>query len=123
MQRGTKALDDMRKSIFDQSALAIATNPALISKIFTIKTPREIEMILTHLQIDIDTPSSVAIKRYIEDYGDDYLTSPAPTHTSSMDGLPMTYFSLGLEHWQKDSNKTATNMLHICGNKRTFFIK
>ena len=74
MQRGTKALDDMRKSIFDQSVLAIATNPALISEILTIKTPREIELILTHLNIDIDTPSSTAIKKYIIDYGDDYLT-------------------------------------------------
>ena len=51
MQRGTKALDDMRKSIFDQSVLAIATNLALISEIFTIKKPREIELILTHLNI------------------------------------------------------------------------
>ena len=66
MQRGTKALDEMRKSIFDQSTRAIATNPALISEIFTIKTPREIEMLLTHLQINIDKPSNVAIKRYID---------------------------------------------------------
>ena len=86
----------MRKSIFDQPVLAIATNPALISEIFTIKTPREIELILSHLNIDIGTPSSTAIKRYIMDYGDEYLTSPAPTHASSMDGLPMTYFSPGI---------------------------
>ena len=55
VQRGTKALDEMRKSIFDQSTRAIATNPALISEIFTTITPREIELILTQLNIDIDT--------------------------------------------------------------------
>ena len=71
IQRGTKALDEMRKSIFDQSTRAIATNPALISEIFTINTPREIELLLTHLQIDIDLPSNIAIKRvsrYIHTY-------------------------------------------------------
>ena len=90
VQRGTKALDEMRKSIFDQSTRAIATNPAFISEIFTIKIPREIELILTQLNIDIDTPTSGPIKKYIEDYGDAYLTSPAPQHISTMDGLSMT---------------------------------
>ena len=91
MQRGTKALDDMRKSIYQQSSPAIAAKPALISEIFTIKTPREIEMILSQLQIDIDTPASASIKKYIVDYGDEYsITSAALT----LDNLPLKYFAL-----------------------------
>ena len=93
IQRGTKALDDMRKSIYDQSSPAIAANPTLVSEIFTIKTPREIEMILTQLQIDIDTSASACIKKYVIEYGDEYLSSPAISHASSMDGLSLTYFS------------------------------
>ena len=96
MQRGTKALDDMRKSIYDQSSPAIAANPTLVSEIFTIKTPRDIEMILTQLQIDIDTPASASITKYIIEYGDDYLSSSAISNASSMDGLPLTYFSPGI---------------------------
>ena len=101
LSRGTKALDAMRKSIYDQSSPAISANPDLISEIFLSKTPREIEMILTQLQIDIDTLASACIKKYIIEYGDDYLISPAPTHASSMDGLPMTYFSPGIRAMAK----------------------
>ena len=93
IQRGTKALDDMRKSIYDQSSPAIAANPTLVSEIFLIRTPREIEMILTQFNIDIDDPLNVPIKRYIEDYGDAYLASPAISPALSLDGLSLTYFS------------------------------
>ena len=117
VQRGTKALDDMRKSIFAQSTRAIATNPALISEIFTINTPREIELLLTHLQIDIDLPANTAIKKYIIDYGDDYLTSPVPTHASSLDGLSMTYFSPGVRAlamgFQLDSDQYVIGLTTI----------
>ena len=50
-------------------------------------------MILTHLQIDIDTPSSVAIKKYIIEYGDDYSISPATSAALILDNLPLTYFA------------------------------
>ena len=93
IQRGTKALDDMRKSIYDQSSPAIAANPTLVSEIFLIRTPREIEMILTQLNIDVDAPLSVPIKRYIEDYGDSYLASPASSPAFTLDNLPLTYFA------------------------------
>ena len=83
----------MRKSIYDQSTKAIASNPTLVSEIFTIKNPREIEMILTQLSINIDTPPSAPIKQYIEDYGDEYLASPALSAASSINGLHLTYFS------------------------------
>ena len=109
IQRGTKAL-----AIYDQSTKAIASNPILVSEIFTIKTPREIELILTQLKIDIDTPTSGPIKKYIEDYGDEYLSSPAPTNVSFMGGLPMTYFSPGIramaKGFKQDSDQYVTYM-------------
>ena len=92
---GTNALDAMRKSIYDQLSPAISADPDLISEIFLIRTPREIEMILTQFNIDIDDPLSVPpIKRYIEDYGDAYLASPASFPALTLDNLPLTYFAL-----------------------------
>ena len=44
---------------------------------------------------------TVGSKRYIVDYRDDYLNSPAPNNASSMDGLPMTYFSPGVRAMAK----------------------
>ena len=63
LSRGTKALDAMRKSIYNQPSPAISTNPDLISEIFMNTTPREIEVILTQLNIDIDSSISASIKR------------------------------------------------------------
>ena len=83
----------MRKSIYDQSSPAIAANPTLVSEIFTIKTPRQNEMIITQLQIDIDTPASACIKKYIIEYGDEYLISPATSAALTLDNLPLTHFA------------------------------
>ena len=102
MQRGTKALYDMRKSIYQQPSPAIAANPTLLSEIFTIKTPREIEMILTQLQIDIDTPASASIKKYIVDYGEEYLISHATSATLTLDDLPLTYFAPSVRAFAKN---------------------
>ena len=101
IQCGTQALDEMRKSIYAQSSPAIVGRPDLISEIFLIRTPREIELLLMQLNIDIDALISMPIKRCIVNYGDAYTDSPAPANVSFMDGLPMTYFSPGIRAMAK----------------------
>ena len=64
-QRGTKALDEMRKFIYDQASPAIADNPALISEFSSVRTPHEIELILTKFSIDIDSPISAPVLQHL----------------------------------------------------------
>jgi hypothetical protein len=96
-QRATLAQDEMRQCIVDQSTAAISARPALLGEIYRVRTPQQIDLLLTQLKIDIDLPISASIKSYIIEYGSEYLT---PTHGSSpassaailLDGLSMAYF-------------------------------
>ena len=62
----------MRQCIADQATTAVAANPALLGEIYRIRTPQQIEMILTQLNIDIDTPASAQIKSFIVEFGGDF---------------------------------------------------